>query len=523
MTMSNVHIQRFNATLRAANPEALMRAESTQRELLDTELEAALAPYAPVEEIILVKRLDAPALLASQHTGHASARDWSVRIAWALDRLLRGGTSANLLRFRHRLAAHLAFAQDAIDGLSQRDWAWHQLGLLPRATVTATASATARWHALKRLIAGDADTLVPLLRGLSESPHWPRFLAQLDNDALARLAQTLLRVFGATAPFAQTLAAIDPDAGAPPALSTENTSAEHAFTGTTVALLHATLGADPDPHRRLWGARLALLLGEPHHARHDASVIDRLLTPWLATARPDAPSPHAGEHGAITARLPDGPPLSHEREGPSELRHGIDRSHQKPRADPRDGTAANVANFEHPDRAPEPVAASQPISGHSEYAGLLLMLPLLEPSGALRLLDIDTVWPAVDWPASLHRFATSLVPLAADDPAALAFCGRRPLDSVPHHPAPLTPAQSAALAQARYCLHDALSMRLAQWSGPGLIERVARRRGRIAADPGWFEVRYSLRDVSIDIRRAALDLDPGFIRWLGIVLRYVYE
>jgi hypothetical protein len=29
--------------------------------------------------------------------------------------------------------------------------------------------------------------------------------------------------------------------------------------------------------------------------------------------------------------------------------------------------------------------------------------------------------------------------------------------------------------------------------------------------------------VSTDIRRAALDLDPGFLPWLGVVIKFTYE
>ncbi|HVI70094.1 MAG TPA: hypothetical protein VM656_01235, partial [Pyrinomonadaceae bacterium] len=56
-----------------------------------------------------------------------------------------------------------------------------------------------------------------------------------------------------------------------------------------------------------------------------------------------------------------------------------------------------------------------------------------------------------------------------------------------------------------------------------LLEFVCRRRAEIVADPGWIEVRFSLDEVSTEIRRAGLDLDPGYISWLGIVMRFVYE
>jgi hypothetical protein len=51
---------------------------------------------------------------------------------------------------------------------------------------------------------------------------------------------------------------------------------------------------------------------------------------------------------------------------------------------------------------------------------------------------------------------------------------------------------------------------------------VCSRPAQIVAEPGWIEARFSLDDVSLDIRRAGLDLDPQWVPWLGIVLRFVY-
>ena len=47
------------------------------------------------------------------------------------------------------------------------------------------------------------------------------------------------------------------------------------------------------------------------------------------------------------------------------------------------------------------------------------------------------------------------------------------------------------------------------------LDVVCRRRGEIVADPGWIEVRLPLDEVSVEVRRAGLDLDPGWIPWLG--------
>jgi hypothetical protein len=56
-----------------------------------------------------------------------------------------------------------------------------------------------------------------------------------------------------------------------------------------------------------------------------------------------------------------------------------------------------------------------------------------------------------------------------------------------------------------------------------VIDFVCHRRAEIVADPGWIELRFSLDDVSTELRRAGLDLDPGYVSYLGFVLKFAYE
>jgi hypothetical protein len=44
----------------------------------------------------------------------------------------------------------------------------------------------------------------------------------------------------------------------------------------------------------------------------------------------------------------------------------------------------------------------------------------------------------------------------------------------------------------------------------------------VVADPGWIEIRLDLREVATDVRRVGLDLDPGWLPWLGVVMRFAY-
>jgi hypothetical protein len=142
---------------------------------------------------------------------------------------------------------------------------------------------------------------------------------------------------------------------------------------------------------------------------------------------------------------------------------------------------------------------------------------------------------------TLHQLAMALAETNPRDPAALAFAGLGPTAGPP------SPDESA--------LSDEEQRRLA-WFGERVVERlrqrltapnpsaataatagrdfrkmaprllrdwICRRRARVVADPGWIEAHFSLDEVSTEIRRAGLDLDPGYVPWLGVVLKYVYE
>ena len=55
------------------------------------------------------------------------------------------------------------------------------------------------------------------------------------------------------------------------------------------------------------------------------------------------------------------------------------------------------------------------------------------------------------------------------------------------------------------------------------LSETVRRRGWIIADAERISVRFRLDDADIRLRRRALDVDPGWVPWLGLLVRYVYR
>ncbi|WP_203799095.1 hypothetical protein, partial [Paractinoplanes tereljensis] len=126
----------------------------------------------------------------------------------------------------------------------------------------------------------------------------------------------------------------------------------------------------------------------------------------------------------------------------------------------------------------------------------------------------------------LHALATRMVPADPADPAVLALCGLTPQDQPPSAIGePPTARERRALARiARRWITATADLLASAPSDPAaMVVELARRPGVVVADPGWIGIHLPLADVRLDVRRAGLDLDPGWVPWLRTVVRFVYR
>lgn len=124
----------------------------------------------------------------------------------------------------------------------------------------------------------------------------------------------------------------------------------------------------------------------------------------------------------------------------------------------------------------------------------------------------------------LGELGRRLAGCAPADPALLAFLGRLPGDELPEAP-PYSAPEHAALEQLVGeidQLLESLLPRPAAEHGRALRSWVINRPAEVAGAPGWIEVGFRADRADTELRKAGLDLDPGYLPFLGSVVRFRY-
>ncbi len=393
-------------------------------------------------------------------------RRWADGLAAAIDRDLSKpvdeGSPSDVVWFRDRAAVVADVITRAAKGDLARRWAWTAAGVVRQddpASPPALVAAVLRRHPQQ------AGAAVRTLLGTA-----PDVLRAWTWAMWVSLAKTVVT-------------AADGVATAPDQL------------GDRAARLHATPGFDTlIDVLRAAGRRAGVGPDLGGDARRIARAAVALTAPELVT---DTVARHVAQQALVEPALDARPP----------------------HPEPEPGAPVDEPPAPSPDPDTERSAAPTTAVG-----GVLFL------HHVLRRLDLPGRWCQPDHPLAGRPLVESLVLLAvaltdadARDPGVLAFAGRGPDE---HIVAPsLAETESAAIELAVAEVDAALAESL-----PGAADRlgastrpwVMRRTARIDADPGWIETIFSIDDTDTDIRKAGLDIDPGFVPNLGCVLRFRY-
>lgn len=476
-------------------------------------------------ELLLLRRLRLPPFTAAASPQHVALRlEAACRAAVAVDGTLADDASlaaAPAVRFADHLSAHLALTRLLLAGSACQAWCWPLLvkGYRPElerggalrtlalslANLVEAPTALPCW--LARLVAhGDAacaafvlalqgDDMARLQRAcggarqqapLVEPARWQSLLdwsaRRLGvDDVRHRWLLDMARVYGVEA---------DRHGGS------ETAGGDEAPVGIVAAKL-AVGSTDVDGR------------GEGGDEGHDRDRSEQTgIDAVFSTQAPGPAGPRAGASAAPATLAPGSAAkaaaMASQSAPQREKLAPAARAAPPPLATDLPATVKAVATA----RAlvvQAPAAARTAIDAATAAGGLLFLVPVLTRLGVAEFLDEDGA--RSDLPPRI--FATLLRRLSiADDDPAWSLSGRPPaLD------------QQADRDAARWLTLCRRHLRLQV--GIGLYSLVCRPAG-IAITATHVDVRQGIDAVDLRIRRAGLDIDPGWVPWLGRVLRFHY-
>jgi hypothetical protein len=144
----------------------------------------------------------------------------------------------------------------------------------------------------------------------------------------------------------------------------------------------------------------------------------------------------------------------------------------------------------------------------TDYAGLLFLIPLLSRTALVQAVTVRPELIERDWPVALLVRLARRVGVPLDNPA-IAWATSRPV---------LIAAADRALSAA--CIRAARE-RAIRDTGRS-IRALVHRPGAIVATRTHVDVLMRHSQVDMTVRRAGLDLDPGWVPWLGRVVQFHY-
>ncbi|MDH3299297.1 MAG: hypothetical protein OES24_02210 [Acidimicrobiia bacterium] len=529
---ATVTIDRFHARYDGIDREASGRLDRAMSEMVELTLTRAFASRRlPDVFAVCIPTLAVTVDLDLDASLQASAQRWAERVATEVSEVVmschrsgsvpsgggamtvrRPESGAEIVIYRREPDAVIDLVASVASGDGNRLWAWNQTGIWPRSTLPSVDDVAV-------LLARRAVLAGPVLQAVSGRGPVPlsangwRVLARAVVDALG---------CGPTAAAASALAAAPDGIRSPDGMPDTRSDPTLGSPGST-PLAHPTIaGIVP---RAIWTdstteqqAALAILglsavapslVRSPHAVRavmaatvppppHGPMAADGSSTAESLTSRRDV-GPDSGVESSTGSGIDD-----HTRAST----HGTD-----PQADPRTATAMPAGTD---DTSDSPTRAGGRETTVSEHGGVLF---LIHPLRELGVVDELVAAAPLDPSPALAEIVSSVTGVAADDPAVLAVTGSIPDGGE-------AGARRRAVRTVGRSLVDDQVARvtayLTERLGTDDIDRIWPRPAVIDRSPGWIEVELPLDSVDVAIRAAALDLDPGFVWWLGSVVRFRY-
>lgn len=171
-----------------------------------------------------------------------------------------------------------------------------------------------------------------------------------------------------------------------------------------------------------------------------------------------------------------------------------------------------------------------PFSEKSQAAGLFFLIPIFEHLGISLLLQSESQLFDGEFVSHLFLGTARRLGIPKEDPILQLFKLDNPLSFPPslHRIASYPPLLGIAHPQAALTFEELLGIfhksarrfcRLQVGMG---LRRLVMRNARVQSSPTHIDLFFDHRQADILIRKAGLDIDPGWVPWLGRVIHYHY-
>jgi hypothetical protein len=520
--MSEVSVNRFETQYRLP-PAAFAeqgRLDQVRTAVLDKAFRKALAMNGiGADAEICIRSLVSTVCLRLDRSGESITVSWSEAIAYEINRALRDHADRNVVFYHSRRQAMWDFAVGVARGDLKRAWAWRQLGLWRSRSVRSGAQAMIE---LTDALAAEPVLLVPTLQALAEAGWLQPIASRITEAQWVALAAAALS-------GSARVHLIDESSDSPSPHSVRNALRVLARSKLARTISSTSLLENAAITTRRAVAILALLEAEPILISADlASATIGMIAEAIQSARNEpiislVQSNATGLSRDTIDQAPTAVPRS------STVTSEHDAAAEK-------STIAGLESIEAVNRAVEPIDSPSdlltdlPIDlrrrSLTRFGGLLFLIGIIDELNLPEEISGHELLGARPFVWVMHQLAMALVTAEPDDPAALAFAGLLPKTTPPSEDE-LPATELEVIAIAGYAERIVARLRLVlerpDEAAETLLEFACSRRAEVVADPGWIELKFSLDDVSTEIRRAGLDLDPGYVPWLGVVLRFTYE
>jgi hypothetical protein len=530
--MSDVYVQKVDTRYRL--PHSLQaeqrRLDQLTRSVVEIACTQAITRLGLSEDSELcLRNVFVPVSLRLSEADKSLVDKWSAVLADEIAETIRRGSTRLAVVYQSRRQALIDLVQSVAQGDLRRRWAWRQLGLWQSA---GEPSERLAFVELVRALCDQAEMIVPVFSALVASGELPHIARRLTQEQWQALAGAALFEHHASDFLDQPGVAFSSSVAREVWRVIERSSI---FRSVASSL---RLAETSESIRRSI-AVLAVLEVKPLliRSKSAAMLINGIVE--VTSSRPqilsDAATDEANTSQVSRSASAGSKIVQSDTVGPVEsARHlaGTEQSHvggteQSHVAQSHVGGSEQSFDT-HAESWSERREERKPLDlrqrACTRFGGLLFLIPVLEDLNIPELILEHSVLGERDFQWVLHQLAQAILELAPGDPAALAFAGLAPNAKPPSvDESVASDDETTSLRELVARISERLHSLLELDAETDVIEFVCLRHAEVVADPGWIEVRLSLDEVSPEIRRAGLDLDPGYVSWLGVVVKFIYE